>query len=1363
MKKSIALLWLIIMLMCAVSCGVSGDGKGDVDGDSYIYKDGSSLFIVCNDARLSELAETLRTKIINYSTAAVSIVTDSEAQGGHEIILGVTERELSSKAYRLLGRIEKSKSENTAYLIYSDGASVAVAFEEDYLSSALSESVKLLTESIVTRESSLSLNKGVVYQKEYDPIDPVRELDSAALEERWQALAEDISEEYGKEYAESVVDAFKDYYTLYTDNLVLWFANLYDPETGGFYYSNSARDTVGYLPDAESTTQALNFISGSGMARSVGGTYAAVIPDWMREQIVAFIKGLQDENGFFYHPQWGKELTDVNTLRRSRDLNWCEGILKALGASPTYDTPGGAKGDGVLPTATRLTGRLGVGVSLAASRVVAASESATAVADHLKTKAALLEYLNAFDMENNSYGAGSELSSQSKQFIARDVTLEAEGASWRVCDVVIDFLDSKQYATTGTWHAEKNYMGVNGLLKISDLYNALERRMNYPLEAAESAIAAITTSEEPLTICYPYNAWYSVTNIQKNLRNYSENKEEGARQAAALSAALMENAPASIAATKEKYLKFLKDDGSFSYNQTTSANNASGMPVAVPGTNEGDVNATEIATAGVLGHMFSALGLTKVPFFGDSHRLLYLRTLEGLGAVIKDEENTEINYITYDEDGVGKAPLDASLTINSSGSVTVEEDGREGKSGNVLRIHSVNDGGDTVTYSCDSMRADAKCFVFESYMCIESTDVSGNIIQVTLGNKAYMLNLKTVDGEIRISDVSSGSNPRLDNDFGVEIDIGTWFHLKAEYYPANEDNVRAKVYVDGELVGITDNYYDSTGAKLNGRTGKPSQAYIQASVYVMSYHNATVLLDDTACYKTNTAYKALTTLDEQPHVNIDEYLNNDFITDPDTGKGVYYNDQTLTDATRYHYNLMGYPMPTLSGPAYASSTVEGGMLVFKRTAASGVGESYLNFRVTPPTAEYENPCTVIEFDYRISEDNIANDNAPFRFDDSNYIRFVKNSSGNSYSLGTANTAEIVCGEWVNICFEIYYVNEFCEFAKIFVDGEYATTVRFVNISPFNERLIVYLKKNIKQGTEINIDNMFFAHLEKEYVAESDEFRAQNVSLTYNDAPANGEYYNSDIKDGAVRYDYQNGSTPSLSGSAAMVLNKNNSALLMKIGSGEGYISYSLSAPAATEHPCTVFELDYKMIGLDPTHDNAPFRLDGNDFLRFVKNSDGKSWSIGEKDTAEIVEGSWYNIRFEIYYVSESLEIAEVYIDGVHTATVELTEVSAYNARVLIYMKKGVGEGSVIFVDNVFYAHLDKEYTGALPGEGGTEEEPDGGTGDSGNTGDTGNAGDSDNTGGTGTVGGTTGDVIDGSGDTLLPGPDMAADGWTPLT
>ena len=172
----------------------------------------------------------------------------------------------------------------------------------------------------------------------------------ATREEKYNAIAERIGGSVGKK----TVEALRDFYEMFDESMIDWFAGLYDTEIGGYYYSNGAKNlqTVTYqgvtyplLPDIESTEQALRFISCSGLAGDVGRSFADVLPERMKSDIAKYLKGLQDEGGFFYNPQWGKEYTDKKLSRRARDLGNAVAVLKKLGYAPTYDTPMGDKGD----------------------------------------------------------------------------------------------------------------------------------------------------------------------------------------------------------------------------------------------------------------------------------------------------------------------------------------------------------------------------------------------------------------------------------------------------------------------------------------------------------------------------------------------------------------------------------------------------------------------------------------------------------------------------------------------------------------------------------------------------------------------------------------------------------------------------------------------------------------------------------------------------------------------------------------------------------------------------------------------------------------------------------------------------------
>ena len=87
--------------------------------------------------------------------------------------------------------------------------------------------------------------------------------------------------------------------------------NLYDPETGGFYYSISSRDAEEMTPFAEGTAFAIEAPCSGGMT----------LPDWYKKKVSAWILSHQDQgDGFFYEELWGK-LTSINPGPRiSRDL-----------------------------------------------------------------------------------------------------------------------------------------------------------------------------------------------------------------------------------------------------------------------------------------------------------------------------------------------------------------------------------------------------------------------------------------------------------------------------------------------------------------------------------------------------------------------------------------------------------------------------------------------------------------------------------------------------------------------------------------------------------------------------------------------------------------------------------------------------------------------------------------------------------------------------------------------------------------------------------------------------------------------------------------------------------------------------------
>lgn len=345
-------------------------------------------------------------------------------------------------------------------------------------------------------------------------------------------------------------EAFCELQSLYTDGIYKWYASLWEPEIGGFYYSISARDNEGFLPDIESTAQLLGYVEELGLVPNL-----IDLPEGMKKKLITFLQGLQDkDDGYFYHPQWGK---GVNESRKARDMNNADITLKKLGAAPLY------------PTAVER-------IEKAARENSVWSDNST-VPEFLRSKEALLEYLESFKINENSYPAGHKTTCISGQ-------VKAAG----LADVCGEFLDSTQF-DNGLWEKELTYRAANGLMKISCAYANLGRPFPNLQKAFDSAID-IAVGDIPVTALVDvFNPPYTLLNLLENMKLTGD--EENYKKA---KSRLRERGAELLRATKKKVEVFAKPDGSFSYLPKASCPTSQGCKASL-GVDEGDVNATSLA------------------------------------------------------------------------------------------------------------------------------------------------------------------------------------------------------------------------------------------------------------------------------------------------------------------------------------------------------------------------------------------------------------------------------------------------------------------------------------------------------------------------------------------------------------------------------------------------------------------------------------------------------------------------------------------------------------------------------------------------------------------------------------------------
>ena len=396
-------------------------------------------------------------------------------------------------------------------------------------------------------------------------------MSARGYEKEWALLKNAVGEQ-----GEELVFAMQELYSLFDEGIYEWMASLYDPATGGWYYARSAQLTDGYLPDAESTYYALG--SFFEAMRSTGGVpYEEIIPKELREKVGYFLYNLQDPDGYFYHPQWGK---DISHIKASRDLGTCSRTIKRLLGIPTrYPLPDS------LDSIDRE-----YNIENAPERFRSAE----------RFKKYLTEEL---DFKNDSYHAGHEMSASMSE-------VESFGKKLGVdfVKMTLDHISSLQREDNGLWDPQKNYHGANGIHKISRIYNWYSRKMPYALTAIDSIMEIIMSDEPVMANVDAYNPWHVIGELVKNLKNCHRLPKE---EMDALRAKIRAFAPKAVRKSTEKMRLFKKPDGGMSMEVKTSRPFDQGCPAAVPGTVEGDVNGMTCVAA-IIPSIYSALDLEEL-------------------------------------------------------------------------------------------------------------------------------------------------------------------------------------------------------------------------------------------------------------------------------------------------------------------------------------------------------------------------------------------------------------------------------------------------------------------------------------------------------------------------------------------------------------------------------------------------------------------------------------------------------------------------------------------------------------------------------------------------------------------------------
>jgi len=370
--------------------------------------------------------------------------------------------------------------------------------------------------------------------------------------------------------------ALKRYTDMFDETFYEWLANLWDTEIGGFYFSNSGRDTEGLLPDIESTVQVLRFLAASGM---MPGGYADGIPAPMREKLVIFAQGLQAEDGYFYHPQWGK---NINVSRRGRDLNWAVSMLREFGKRTLYPTP---------------------------MDTVRSGSEKCGLPDWLQDPIKWREYLDSLHIHGDSYTAGNTVGSQLNE-------IEAAGDVY--IDILTDWMNENQFPDTGMWEEPAGCNAANGFMKLTGIYFRFKKKIPHVKAGLNTILDTVYNGSPNSHVCSSYNPWCSFQFICTTLTVSGQNEER-----TALKQLLRESAASLIEATRQKIVIHKREDGGFAYHLPHGAETSQKSVVGL-GNRESDVNASAICSTGILREMCGALDLPPVPLYTEEDRDAFL-------------------------------------------------------------------------------------------------------------------------------------------------------------------------------------------------------------------------------------------------------------------------------------------------------------------------------------------------------------------------------------------------------------------------------------------------------------------------------------------------------------------------------------------------------------------------------------------------------------------------------------------------------------------------------------------------------------------------------------------------------------------
>ncbi len=659
--------------------------------NSYVFSSGDVVYIY------GEYADTVKSAL---EAVGVKVVINDRIceKCAPCITVGMEDESISASAAAMEAKnaIATDSYFNARYAAVAKDGNIALVYDKnEYTSLQGGETAVELLLSKLTEGGRVGYSDGLIISGTVDLIEKQKKIDAVTKSEKWSEFKNAITEKYGDKYCKRLYSAFNDFYAIFQDSLVEWCASLYDPDIGGFYASTSGKKYFGCLPLVEYTYRGLVQMENFGV---FPGEWYESLPKNVLYRIGYFAKSCQDPNGFFYHPQMVKALTDASLNSRGRNMDTGMALLNGLGMKPTYPTPNGDPYDGI--TADEWWDNLVKEGKIPADEVrpfvpkslldyelwlagkptfktkdeamehekveieTGASTAGVSTAksnEYLESHAGYSAYLDSKNIDNSPYGSASELNGTYRLIKGASDRLGkcTEEGHWytgmTLCEMTIDWLNrhinekglfgkiTNQRDENGNpiydgYFEGTGYQNTNGLMKAIPIYNDWGAEYPEPLLAAKGCLEGVISPAPSVgNICETYNIWSAFSGIISNVKKYASS-EVREQTLAEIRRALGEIGPDAIVNCYVKQARYQKPDGGFGHNIYKGNDFYQGYVRVGMGVNEANTDANGFGSASIIRAMLSCfeLGNYMPPLYYTWNYMKYLDIIINMKSTVKE-------------------------------------------------------------------------------------------------------------------------------------------------------------------------------------------------------------------------------------------------------------------------------------------------------------------------------------------------------------------------------------------------------------------------------------------------------------------------------------------------------------------------------------------------------------------------------------------------------------------------------------------------------------------------------------------------------------------------------------------------------